>query len=173
MSDFRALHCSAAVAPGSSPHCRSLHSFAAVLPLFLLAMSLLSLSAEEQQTHAQMAKQFGRFDLMANEVKKRVEQLEPALQAPPAEPDTIAPLVQTSYLHLLELKGIARALTNLAEQTKAQMQAVRAHRPARRSRGWRSFPHCWLMLVCSAHMWTASAQEAFGRGESAVREHSL
>lgn len=112
--------------------------------------------------------QFARFDVMANEVKKRMTQIEATTQqvgsadrraqqferrrgaegalrmhdrlltlsflscshvqsGAAAASTSLAPLLQSSYLHLLELKAVSRSLTNLAELTKTQLHAVNTH----------------------------------------------
>lgn len=82
------------------------------------------LTAEEQSTDAAMDKQMRRFGHMFGEVNKRIAQLEPACaqaETGTAADAAAASILQSSYLHLLELKSIARALTNLSESTKSQL----------------------------------------------------
>lgn len=89
------------------------------------SVALAGLTAEEQITDAAMDKQIRRFGHMFGEVHKRIAQLEPACakaETGATADAAAAAILQSSYLHLLELKSLSRSLTNLSESTKSHLQ---------------------------------------------------
>src|SRR5206468_3560275 len=95
--------------------------------------------------------QFARFESMSGEMKLRLQQLQPVTAAEPsADMSAMAPLLHSSYMHMLELKGVSRALANHAELTKGHLQAVsvefRAH-SCRVSKQYRCIQAMLLLMI--------------------------